>query len=890
MPDRVASRRPDWRDAVRRRLGPTADADRVEELAQHVELRWAALVAEGHAEDRAAALALAELPSAVGAGGEHADLEGPMWQPSRGVARATRDAWRALRHRPAYALLVAATLALGVGASVALFAVADAVLLRPLPYPDADRLVLLWGTDREGGVRGQVSAPDVADFARQASSLEGAAPFRSWRPIVGAHEGTDREPAMLVGAGYFATLGVRAQAGRLFEDADQEDGRDDVVVLSDALWRRRFAADPGIVGRTIPLNLRPHTVVGVLPPDALSLPAPLVDAPAQLYRPLGEPYAESQRDRRHVRGLARLKPGIGVDAAQAELALVAVRLAQAHPKTNADVGVRVVRLADDLRADLRRPLGLVLAGSVLLLLIACVNAGHLMLGEGVRRIRETAVRLALGASPARLTRQALVEGVLLSGLGAALGCALAWPAVAALRAMGTPLLPQLAAVAVDGRSVGFAFVASLATGAAAATLPALLSWRVSAAACLRTGSAPPGRGRTRRILVAVEVALAIVLATGAGLLLRSVDALWAVDPGFVWRGVSKVEVTLPSARYREPAQQRQAVARLDEALRALPGVDAAGVIAPLPLSGSFDQVGFEVEGQARPEGQEREADRYVVTPGALQALGLAPSAGRLLDARDAADAAPAVLVSETLARRVWPDTNPLGQRIRLPWNPGHEDKPWRTVVGVVRDLRHYGLDGEPTAQIYLPHGQYPVSFLTFVARQAEHDGRRTAVPSALRQAVREVDPELAPFDASSLESVLAESIALRRFVMALLAAFAMLAVVLAGLGLHGVVGQVVAERSREVAVRVALGARPAHVVRVVLAAGLAPTAVGIVLGLAGAAAVVGVARRILYGISPYDPATFTLAPLVLVAVAVVACLGPARRALRTDPLGALRQD
>jgi predicted permease len=458
-----------------------------------------------------------------------------------------------------------------------------------------------------------------------------------------------------------------------------------------------------------------------------------------------------------------------------------------------------------------------------------------------------------------------------------------------LRATGAPILPQLASIGVDARSIGFAIAASLTTGVIAALLPALLSWRVSAAACLRTGSAPPGRGRTRNVLVVLEVALAVVLATGAGLLVRSVDALWAVDPGFAWRGVSKVEVTLPTARYREPAQQGHVVARLEGALRSVPGVDAAGVIAPLPLSGGFDRVGFEVDGRPRPEGQELEADRYVVTPGGLEALGLGASIGRLLDARDAADAAPAVLVSETLARRVWPGASPLGQRIRLPWNPGREDKPWRTVVGVVRDLRQYGLDGEPTAQLYLPHVQYPVAFLTFVAR-AGADRGRVPPSSALDQAVREVDADLAPFDGAPLESVLAESIGLRRLVMALLAAFAGLAVLLAGLGLNGVVGQVVAERSREVGVRIALGARPAHVARVVLAAGLVPTAVGIALGLAGAVASVGIGHRLLYGISPYDPVTFALVPLALAGVAAIACLPPTRRAVRTDPLGALKQD
>jgi putative ABC transport system permease protein len=792
---------------------------------------------------------------------------------------------------PGVTIAALVSLTLAIGANTLIFSALNAVLLKPLPFADPGRLVLVWGADPAGQGRDQVSFTDAEDF-RRSQSLAGLAVFADWVPVLTGSGEPERVPAMQVGDGYFELLRARPLLGRTFLSEEQEEGKDFVVVLSHGLWQRRFSGDKDVVGKRLTLNGKPYTVVGVMPAGFASLPAPsLVGKPAELYRPVAERYDDDKRDQRYLRALARLAPGATVVEAQAEISAIAARLSRDHPEHNANRGARVVSLHEDLAGPVRPALFILLGAVLALLLISCANIGNLLLARATSREREVAIRTALGASRGRITRQFLIESLLLSLTGGALGLALAAWGRQAFTAFGPAFLPAGQGFALDARVLGFTAAISILGSLLFGTAPALQAVRVSLGRVLKEGSRGagdgPNRGRLRALLVIAEIAMTLVLVVAAALLIRSVARLAAVDPGFDPSGRLTLKVWLPASRYPEGVAQTAFYDRVLAKVGALPGVTAAGMVSTLPLA-DFDRVGLDAEGIAVPAGQEPEVDRYIVTPGYFAAMGIPMVEGRRFDDGDGATVAttaPVVLVNETTARRIWPDGRALGRRVRLPAFPD-EPRPWRTVVGIVKDVKQYGLDRESTPQLYLPQAQVPTGFMTLVVHAGGGDPLALAGP--VRGAIRSLDPDQAVFDVQSMEDVLAGSIALRRFSMFLLECFAGLALVLAAVGIYGVIAYSVSRRTRELGVRMVLGAQRSDVLLLILGKGLVLVGWGLGIGLAMALGATRLLSALLYEVSPTDPLTFTTITIALATVALAACYLPAARVLELDPLDALR--
>jgi putative ABC transport system permease protein len=801
-----------------------------------------------------------------------------------------RYGFRMLRKSPGVTLAAVVSLALGIGANTAIFSVVNSILLKSLPYDEPERVVLLWGdSPSQGNHRNQVSATDVDDWRQQNKVFEDVSTFGDWSAtFLGAGE-PERVPGAQVGEGFFRVLRGRALLGRTFLPEEQEDGKDNVIVLGHGLWRRRFGGDPNVVGQTVSLGGRPYTVVGVMPEDFRPLPESLNNPPGQFYRPVAEAHDETERGSRHLRAIGRLKDGVTPEQAQAEMTVIASRIERAHPEFNTDYGVHLVTLSEDTVGGLRAALLALFGAVVFVLLIACANVGNLLLARSSARRREFAVRAALGAGRARIMRQLLTESVLLALAGGAAGLLLAMWGIGLVESLGSRVTPLLAGVHMDYDVLAFTGVVSVLAGVAFGLAPALQVSRPDLNETLkaggRTGEAGRG-GRLRSALIVSEVALSLVLLAGAGLLVKSVVRLRAVDAGFNTSNLLTMNLALPSSRYRDGAAQAAFFERLTRQLESLPGVEAAGFTSVLPLGGNFDGRALVVEDKPVPRGQETNVDLYVATPGYLRAMQIRLADGRAFDEHDGADKAPVALVGETMARKLWPGQTPLGRRVRFPGSEKNP-QPWRTIVGVVRDVKQYGLDREDVMQMYLPEAQYPASFMTMVVRSKSDTA---ALLGAVRREVGAADKELAVFGVATMEQLLADSVALRRFSMLLLGVFACVAVALAGVGIYGVISYSVAQRTREIGVRIALGARRRDVLRLVLGRGLGLAGAGIALGLAGGLAVTQVISSLLFGVGARDPATFVSVAALLAFVALVACLAPARRATKVDPMVALRYE
>ncbi len=808
-----------------------------------------------------------------------------LWQDIRFGARL-------LVRKPGFAAIAILTLALGIGANTAIFSVLNATLLRPLPYKDADGLVLVWGTAHgaEIGTRNQISFTDMEDWRQQSHAFEGMVAYTGWSPILSGDFEAERMGGMQVSDGYFTLMKTEALLGRVLLPEEQEEGKDLVAVISYGFWQRKFGGDPGVVGKTVALNSRTYTVIGVLPKDFSSLPASLVDRPADVYRPLAEKYAEDERSSRHLRGIARLKPAVGIEQAQGELDVISREMERLHPRDDKNRGVRVVTLYEDLVGNLRTPLLVLQAAVILVLLIGCANVANLLLGQATVRRRELAVRAALGAGRSRLIRQTLTESLLLAAAGGALGFLLASWGTSLIQALGAKVIPELARVELDFRVLAFTMGFTLLTGIVFGLAPALQTSQGNLGEWLKEGArGSSGRqGRVRSLLVVSEVALALVLLTSAGLLVKSFLRLRGVDPGFDPQSVLTAEVALPYAKYPAGPRQVAFFRELMERLSRQPGVRFAAATSVLPESGGFDTTSVAIEGREVAIGELPYWDRYMVTPDYFRALGIPLRRGRLLEQSDNEQAPLVALINETTARLYWPNQDPLGQRIRVPtFGVPFEKAPWRTVVGVVGDVRQYGLDAPRSSQFYVPHAQNPAGYVTLVVRTATDP---LALGPALRREVRAVDKDQPLTSIATMEEVLADSVAGRRFSMTLLGVFAAGALGLAAVGLYGVIAYSVAQRTQEIGIRMALGALPGDVLKLVIGQGMALVAIGVALGLAATLAVTRVLESLLFEVSARDPLTFALVPLGLAAVALAACYLPARRALRIDPLIALRYE
>ncbi|MGH9837354.1 MAG: ABC transporter permease [Blastocatellia bacterium] len=802
---------------------------------------------------------------------------------------------RMLLKKPGFTAVAIITLALGIGANTAIFSVINTLLLKSLPYTEPDRIVLVWGVlNQSGKTRSQASATDVADWRRQNSVFEEATTYGNWSATLLGDGEPERISGIQVGDGYFSVMKGKPLLGRVFLPEEQVDGRDFVIVLGHGLWRQRFGGEPNIIGRKVNLSGKPYTIVGVMPADFQPLPTSLVDERAEFYRPVAEKYDEAERSSRHLRAIARLKPGVTLRQAQTEMSVIARRLEQQHPRDNTGYGVRLTTLPEDTVGGLRATLLLLLGAVVFVLLIACANVSNLLLARSVARQKELAIRTALGAGRFRLVRQLLTESVLLALSGGAVGLLLALWGLGLIEALGAQVTPLLAGVKLDARVLAFTLLVALLTGVVFGLAPALRVSRPDLNEALKDGGRGAGAGanrsRLRDALVVSEIAMALVLLVCAGLLIKSVLRLRAVNPGFNPDHLLTMNVALPSARYPRPQQRVDFHNRLSERLAALPGVNAVGFTSVLPFSANFDGRGLAVEDHPKPPGSEFDVDLYIITPDYLRTLATPLRTGRVFTERDSADAPQVALINETMARALWPEQDPLGKRIKFPGSE-KDPQPWRTIVGVVADVAQYALDRQPPMQIYLPDAQYPASYMTLVVRTAsDPSSDPNRFVSAVRNEVRALDKDQAVYGIATLEQLVGASLALRRFSMLLLLSFAAVALALAVVGIYGVMSYAVTQRTHEIGVRLALGAQARDVLTLVIGQGLKLALGGVGIGLAVAVALTRLMKTLLFGVSATDPLTFGVIAVLLASVALLACWIPARRATKVDPLIALRSE
>jgi putative ABC transport system permease protein len=796
-----------------------------------------------------------------------------------------RYAWRTLRKSSGFTAAAVLTLGLGIGANTAAFSVLDTVLLRPLPYPRPERLVTLWERER-GGSPMNTSFANFLDWKSRGRSFAGMAVLSYWTPSLAGVGTPERLEGLRVSGEFFRTLGVRPALGRDFLPEEDQRGKHHVVILSHGLWQRRFGGDPRLLGKAITLDGTPYTLVGVLPEGLESLFSTNFYKPAEIWAPLaynpGLPQA--CRTCRHLRAVARLAPGVSTERANRELDALSSTLVAEHPSDYERPGAAVISLAEHLVGDYRRSLYTLMGAVALVLAIACANVTSLLLARGQGRMGEMAVRTALGAGRLRIVRQLLTESALLHLLGGALGALLAAAGLVALVRVSPPNIPRLGAVSVDLRVLAVTFAVSLLTGILFGLLPAVrCSGSDLRAAVAAAGAAVTGRRhRLDGLLVTAEVALALVLLIGAGLMLQSLSRLLAVDPGFDPRRLLAAEISVSGAPYREDAAVAAFYQRVVERVRSLPGVQAAAVASQLPLGGNFDAYGMHFEDNpGASEADTPSAQRFAVSAGYLAAMRIPLLRGRDLTARDRADTPPVVLINRTFAQRIWPGRDPLGKRIRL----GDPKGPWRAVVGVVGEVRHLGLDAAPAMQIYLPAPQWVDNAMTLVVRGA---GDPRSLAAAVRRAVWEIDRDRPISNVATMQEIMQVSLARRLLTLRLLAAFAALAVLLAMVGIYGVLSYSVAQRTREIGVRIALGAPPRSILSLVVLAGARHVAAGLALGAALALALTRFLSGLLFGVTAHDPTTYAGLAALLAAVALAAAWLPARRAAQLDPMTAAR--
>jgi predicted permease len=805
-----------------------------------------------------------------------------------GILHDLRHGLRQLRRTPGLTAAAVVTLALGIGANAAIYSVVEAVLLRPLPLPDPERVVVVEQVSREAQPL-PLSPGNFVDFAARQDVFEafGAAVARA--VIL-----TGGEPERLTGAsaspGFLEVIAGTPLYGRLLRTSDAASGAEPVAVLGHELWKRRFAADPAVLGHTIAINDQPHTIVGIAPPgldypEGAEVWTPLVFEPGELL--------PAERNSHYLDVVARLAPGVTLERARGRLEAIARQLGEEYPISNAGFGARADSLHDRIIGPVRPSLLLLLGAVGFVLLIACANVANLLLARASARRREMAVRAALGAGRARLVRQLLTESLLLAAAGGAAGLAVAAWCLEAIRRLGPAEVPRLAEAGIDPGVLLFTGAASVATGILFGLAPALAGGRADLGLALREGDRAGERRsgkRLRAALVVAEVALSVVLLAGAGLMLRTLWVLVSTDPGFAPRGVLTATFFLPASRYDGAAQRAAFAERAVARLQALPGVEVAGATSHLPLAGGQLTYGFAIEGKPAPAAAGDptaipEADFRAVTPDYLRALRIPLRAGRGIAPADAAGAPPIALINEAAARTYWPGEDPLGHRIQIA--RGRGTPPWREIVGIVGDLRHEGLQVPPRPEVYVPLAQDPLPYFAVALRTAG-DPAALAVP--LREAMREIDADQPVSRLRPMAELVAAATSGTRFQGALLGAFAAVALALAAVGIYGVMAHAVAHRTREIGVRMALGAARSDIMRLVVGQGMRLAAAGIALGIGGALALTRLLSAQLFGVAPSDPATFACVTLALGAVALAACWLPARRATRVEPMAALRAE
>ena len=810
-------------------------------------------------------------------------------------------AFRQLLKNPGFTAVAVLTLALGIGANTAIFSVVNAVLLKALPYREPERIVMLW-TDNPSMNLGfhelPPTPPDLLDWRSQAQSFEQIAAFRTRLADLSEQGDPERVGGVQATANFFSLLGAQSMFGRVFSTDEEQPGKDKVVVISHGLWQRRFGGDTNIIGQFITINHERHAIIGVMRPGfnfprGAEMPAAYaLMAQTDVWRPYAE-NAEYWRndDQRNFIAMGRLKPGVTVAQAQAEMTGIALREAKAYPKSHTGWTNHLRPLALQVAGKTRPVLFILLGAVAFVLLIACANVANLLLCRSAARRKEMAVRTAIGAGRGRIVRQLLTENVLLSVVGGGIGLLLGAWGVQVILAFSPPNIPRLHETTLDGSVFLFSLFISLATGVIVGLAPAWHASKVNLSEALnadsRSGTAA-GRHRTHGLLVIAEVALAVVLLTGAGLMFQSFLRLQAVDPGFKPQRVAAFDVGLNGARYDSSARQRQFYREARERLGKVPGVRAAAAISNLPLGGNENLNFLYVEGMPVPsDGKIPLTENRKITPGYFETMGVSLLRGRDFTDKDAPDQPNVCIINETIARTFFSGADPIGKRLKMA-GTDEAQYPWFTVIGVAGDVRSYGLEVKPRPQVYTTVEQNTDNKMNLIVRA------ETMPPASLERAIRaemkSLDPALPLANFRTMESLLANAVARPRFSTFLLGLFATTALLLTAVGLYGVVAYATTQRTREIGIRIALGASGRNVLALVIRQGMLPALIGLAIGLAGALALTRLLANQLYEVKATDPLTFLCVTAVLLLVALAACFLPARRAAKVDPIIALRYE
>jgi putative ABC transport system permease protein len=808
------------------------------------------------------------------------------------LAQDIRYAIRMLLKNPGFTAVAALALALGIGANTAIFSVVNAVMIRPLPYQDASRLVMVWEARRDSDKKQNVISPaNFLDWQERNTVFADMAAFYDTRLNLTDSGEPEEVAGQYLTLNAFDVLGAQSMLGRTFEPADAEPTRQNSVLLSYGLWQRRFGGDMNIIGKTVKLNAEAFTVIGVLPPDfQLSLGKnSLTGSRAEIYMPFILTEQQRVRRGRYASAFARLKPGVIIEQAQAEMSGIAAALEQQYPEFDAKWGVNLVPFREQFAGDIRPALLVLLGAVAFVLLIACANVANLLLARAAARQKEMAIRLAIGASRARLVRQLLIESTVLACIGGAAGLLLALWGVDALVALGPKELLPTGGARLNGVVLAFTLVVSLATGLIFGLAPALEASRTNLNDTLKEGGramAAAGRSqRVRNLLVIAEVAMALVLLVGAGLLLKSFARLQSVDPGFNPNHLLTARVSLPQAKYQKPEQTLDFFRKAVERVRQIPGVQSASMVNFLPFSGPGAATRFWVANRPEPPpGQFPTTDVRVCERDYFHMMGIPLIKGRTFSEREEATKSDVVIINAAMAREFFPDEDPIGKRIHINMMP---NPPACEIIGVVGDVKYAGLDMPARAMAYWPHVELTYPFMTLVART---DGDPLSYVTALRSEVQALDNDQPIASVYTMEQLLSESVARARFSTTLLTIFAFIALLLAAVGIYGVMSYSVTQRTHEIGIRMALGANNRAVMRMVIGQGMMIAVIGVAAGLAASFALTRLLASLLFGTSATDPATFVAIALVLMGVALGACFIPARRATRVDPMVALRYE
>jgi putative ABC transport system permease protein len=797
---------------------------------------------------------------------------------------------RMLLKKPGFTFVAIITLALGIGANTAIFSVVNAVLLRPLPYPEPEKIIQLWETSRTRDLKqGSVSPHCFNDWRTQNESFEQMAAYRYANFTLTGGDQPESITAIATSSSLFSILGVKPAIGRDFLAEEDAPGKNRVVILSQGAWTRLFGADKDILDKSIQLNGESYTVIGVMPKD-FQYP----DS-ADMWTPLAIDLSKVGRGTHFLSVIGRLKASVPVAAAQSEMDSIASHLEQQYPDTNSGAGIELIPLHEQMVKRVKDALMVLLVAVGLVLLIACANVANLLLVRATSRQKEIAIRTALGASRWRLVRQFLTEGVLLSVLGGSLGLLIAWWGVDAIHAFLPGDITRNKFIGVDRWVLAFTLGISIITGIFSALAPAWYGTKPNLNQTLKESGKQVTAGFLRKglrgFLVVFEVAVAVVLLIGAGLLVKSFVRLQQVDPGFKPDNVLTMTISLPAKKYAEGKQKNDFFQQALERINTINGVKVAGAVTDLPFSGSRSRSSFEIEGRPSTDpNDDYTADNRVISPGYFQAMGMTLLEGRDFTERDNKEAQGAIIINQSMARIFFPNENPLGKRINVgtPEETSFYGKPvWREIVGIVADIKHQDLQATSKAEMYVPFLQHPAGRLMLVVRQTAGATNPTA---AIREAIQSIDKDLPVYGVSTMERRLSQSILPQRLNMWLILIFAATALVLAAIGLYGVLSYSVAESTREIGIRMAIGARPADILKLIISQGMTVLAIGLVIGLGLAFALTRLMESLLFGVTATDALTFVSVSLLLATVALLACLIPARRAARVDPMVALRYE